>query len=156
MGALPPCEAVDVLSPLLPTTEVTAAALGLMGSDPAAVVVGTTEGRTSATRGAAVETIVVLGTTGPGPSGNSEGPVMRVPAVWIAAATARLLAMLDMPELRRDDTLWTMALALAGSIVASPIASDATAARIEDPRSATPSDVEASLVLAGAAWGGHT
>jgi hypothetical protein len=69
------------------------------------VMVGMPAGFVSATRVVAVGAIVVLVRTGPGPSGNAEGSVVGSATVLVGAARARLLAMLDIPMLKMNETL---------------------------------------------------
>lgn len=140
---LGPCVAISAVFTLsLPI------ALGSISPSPVMVMV--TVGKVvSVTRVVAVGTSVALGMTGPGPSGNAEGPAVKV--TLLGAATARLLAMLDMPMLRRDETFWMIALALANSIDASPLVSDATASRMDDSRSDMARDIRLFVVLADVA-----
>lgn len=155
MGALTPSVATNVVSVLLPPSEASAA-LGSTVSGPSVVVVKMPAAVVSEAILAAVGSIGVLTMTGPGPMDSPEGAVMRTATVLVDAAIARLLAMLDMPMLRRDETLWMMPLALAGSTEASPLACDATAARMDDSRSATPRVVRLAVVMAVDASDGHT
>lgn len=68
-------------------------------------MVGMPAGIVSAIRVVAVGAIVMLATTGPGPSGNAGGSVVGFTTVLVGAARARLLAMLDIPMLKINETL---------------------------------------------------